>query len=98
MYMLISSILIHLFYFIAKGETKMSVTIEVRDGRGEVVTATVDPLTGFIFVDISGITYDFLDPRDPDAVVWLKKVFGDKLDFLRRERTWKTGKPRTNGY
>jgi len=62
----------------------MSVTIEVRDGFGDSVSATVDPLTGFILVDLQDEEF-YLDPKDPKAVAWLKKVFGDKLDFLRRE-------------
>jgi hypothetical protein len=49
------------------------------------VSATVDPLTEFIFVDIQDVEEFYLDPKDPEAVAWLKKVFGDKLDFLRRE-------------
>ncbi len=75
---------LHLFYFIVKGETKMSVTIEVRDGFGDSVSATVDPLTGFILVDLQDEEF-YLDPKDPKSVAWLKKVFSDKLDFLRRE-------------
>jgi hypothetical protein len=63
-------------------EENMSVTIEVRDYRGASVTATVDLLTRFIFVDVQDVEEFYLNPDDPKAVEWLKKVFGDKVNYI----------------
>lgn len=62
----------------------MSMTIEVRDGYGRSTSAEKCQLTGLIRVKMEGVEEaEFLvDPKDPDASAWLKKVFGTQLDFI----------------
>lgn len=58
--------------------------IEVRDGRGKTVSAEKCRLTGLVRVKMEdGEEAEFLvDHKDPDALAWLKKVFGAQLDFI----------------
>ena len=62
----------------------MSMTIEVRDGYGRSTSAEKCRLTGLVRVKMEGREEaEFLvDPKDPDAFAWLKKVFGTQLDFI----------------
>jgi len=73
---------LHLFYFIVKGETKMSVTIEVRDRRGDAVSAVLCPVTNNVVVTLPDSKPFYVDPKDPEALAWLKVVFGSQLDFI----------------
>ena len=63
----------------------MSITIEVRDGRGKTMSAEKCQVTGLICVNMEGGEEEaefLVDPKDPDALAWLKKVFGTQLSFI----------------
>lgn len=58
--------------------------IEIRDGRGRTTSAEKCQVTGMICIKMEGgEEAEFLvDPKDPDALAWLKKVFGTQLSFI----------------
>jgi len=62
----------------------MSMTIEVHDGYGRSASAEKCQLTGWVRVKMEGVEEEefLLNPKDPDASAWLKKVFGTQLDFI----------------
>ncbi len=57
-------------------------TIEVRDGRGNVTSAEKCLFTGNVIVTMPNSKPFMIDPKDPDAISWLTRVFGKQLDFI----------------
>jgi len=64
----------------------MSVTIEIRDRQGGAISAAICPLTNQINVTLPDSQPFNVDPNDPDARAWLKKVFGSQLELLLERR------------
>lgn len=60
----------------------MSVTIEVWDSYGRSISAVVDPVTNYISVTMPNSEPFLVDPEDSEGMAWLKRVFGDQLNFL----------------
>lgn len=60
----------------------MSVTIEVRDRHGDAISAVVCPITKLVIVTLPDSKPIYVEPDDPDAMAWLKKVFGSKVEYL----------------
>jgi hypothetical protein len=60
----------------------MGTTIEIRDSRGDSVTATRCLVTGYISVTLPNSEPFLVDPADQDGMAWLKRVFGAQLEYI----------------
>ncbi len=58
------------------------VTIQIYDRHGDTISAVKDPLMNQILVTLPDSEPFWVDPNDPDAMAWLKKVFGEKVNYL----------------